>query len=114
MRHIHRARCIPEHNHTPVSRQAVADSWRRCTAILASAHYDARYFAWQAPQGEFGGWANLTKFRKYIRNDDRVLDFGCGGGFLLKNLTCRKRVGVEGDLAQRRPRPRTASRYTHA
>lgn len=64
-------------------------------ADLASAHYNARYFAWQAPMGEFGGWANLSKFRKYVAADSRVLDFGCGGGFLLKNLACRKRVGVE-------------------
>ena len=26
---------------------------------------------------------------------DRVLDFGCGGGFLLKNIECSKRTGVE-------------------
>ena len=24
-----------------------------------------------------------------------MLDFGCGGGFLLKNIRCRKRIGVE-------------------
>jgi SAM-dependent methyltransferase len=62
---------------------------------LVSTHYDARYFAWQAPQGEFGGWANQTKFCDHISSSSRVLDFGCGGGFLLKNLSCSKRVGVE-------------------
>ncbi|HZP59440.1 MAG TPA: class I SAM-dependent methyltransferase [Opitutaceae bacterium] len=58
-------------------------------------HYDDRYFAWQAPIGEFGGWANLTKFQAHVRETDDVLDFGCGGGFLLKNMRCRKKVGVE-------------------
>lgn len=62
---------------------------------LVSTHYDARYFAWQAPQGEFGGWANQSKFRDHISSGSKVLDFGCGGGFLLKNLSCSKRVGVE-------------------
>jgi SAM-dependent methyltransferase len=62
---------------------------------LVSTHYDGRYFDWQAPQGEFGGWANQSKFRDYITPSSRVLDFGCGGGFLLKNMTCSKRVGVE-------------------
>ncbi len=60
-----------------------------------SKHYDDRYFEWQASIGEFGGWANLTKFEAYIAEQDDVLDFGCGGGYLLKNLRCRKRIGVE-------------------
>jgi SAM-dependent methyltransferase len=62
---------------------------------LVSTHYDDKYFDWQASIGEFGGWANQSKFRDYISGESRVLDFGCGGGFLLKNLQCRKRVGVE-------------------
>jgi SAM-dependent methyltransferase len=62
---------------------------------LVSTHYDGRYFDWQAPQGEFGGWANQSKFRDHISSSSKVLDFGCGGGFLLKNLNCSKRVGVE-------------------
>ena len=45
--------------------------------------------------GEFGGWANQTKFLEYISDNSRVLDFGCGGGFLLRNLKCSKKVGVE-------------------
>jgi SAM-dependent methyltransferase len=58
-------------------------------------HYDAEYFAWQRTLGEFGGWANLPKFQPYIRPDDAVLDFGCGGGFLLNRLDCAERLGVE-------------------
>ena len=60
-----------------------------------SKHYDDDYFDWQSPAGEFGGWANQTKFSDYISKEDAVLDFGCGGGFLLKNMSCKKRVGVE-------------------
>jgi SAM-dependent methyltransferase len=60
-----------------------------------SAYYDRSYFNWQSSIGEFGGWANRTKFVDYISSDDVVLDFGCGGGYLLKGLDCRKRVGVE-------------------
>lgn len=65
----------------------------------ASNHYDREYFAWQASIGEFGGWANQTKFVDYISSDDKVLDFGCGGGYLLKNINCRKRIGVEPNQA---------------
>ena len=58
-------------------------------------HYDAKYFAYQAPIGVFGGWANLGKFAAYVQPDDAVLDFGCGGGYLLENLRCRARAGIE-------------------
>ena len=60
-----------------------------------SKHYDSNYFDWQQDIGMFGGWANVTKFSDYIKQDDVVLDFGCGGGFLLKNINCKKRIGVE-------------------
>ena len=60
-----------------------------------SGHYDEQYFDWQAPIGKFGGWANQSKFVEYISTDSRVLDFGCGGGFLLKRINCCKKVGVE-------------------
>jgi SAM-dependent methyltransferase len=58
-------------------------------------HYDKRYFDWQKSIGEFGGWANKTKFSEYIDKENDVLDFGCGGGFLLKNIECKKKAGVE-------------------
>lgn len=59
-------------------------------------HYDENYFMWQRTVGEFGGKANLFKFEKYIGKNDDVLDFGCGGGFLLKNIcTSGKKCGVE-------------------
>lgn len=62
---------------------------------LISSHYDEKYFDWQASIGEFGGWANQSKFIEYISSNSRVLDFGCGGGFLLKSVKCGKKVGVE-------------------
>ncbi len=71
-------------------KESIEDMERR-----VSNHYDKGYFEWQAPGGEFGGWADQTKFVKHIKKDDAVLDFGCGGGFLLDNLSCRKKVGIE-------------------
>jgi SAM-dependent methyltransferase len=62
---------------------------------LISPHYDDKYFAWQAPLGKFGGWANQSKFIEFISPESRALDFGCGGGYLLKNRQCGKKVGVE-------------------
>ena len=62
---------------------------------LVSKHYDDKYYDWQSSIGEFGGWANRTKFAEYISSNSDVLDFGCGGGFLLEGLQCKKKVGVE-------------------
>ncbi len=60
-----------------------------------STHYDDKYFDWQASIGEFGGWANQSKFIVHISSNSRILDFGCGGEFLLKNINCAKKMGVE-------------------
>jgi len=57
--------------------------------------YDEKYFAWQKKVGEFGGLANLFKFSPHVRRTDTVLDFGCGGGYLLKNLVCARKLGLE-------------------
>ena len=59
--------------------------------IQISNHYDDKYFVWQASIGEFSGWADLPKFKNYISKTDDVLDFGCGGGYLLKRLDVRKK-----------------------
>jgi SAM-dependent methyltransferase len=64
-------------------------------AAIAS-HYGEDYFNhYQKEMGEFGGRANKFMFEKHILPGDVVLDFGCGGGFLLNNLTCHEKIGVE-------------------
>jgi SAM-dependent methyltransferase len=57
--------------------------------------YGAEYFEWQSRIGCFGGWANLSKFSSYIRDDMKVLDFGSGGGYLLANIRCAAKMGIE-------------------
>jgi SAM-dependent methyltransferase len=61
-----------------------------------SSYYDEKYFVdYQKNIGEFGGLANLFKFEAFISEESRVLDFGCGGGYLLKNLRCQGKYGFE-------------------
>ena len=62
---------------------------------LVSAHYNEDYFAYQERIGKFGGWANQTKFQDYVSATDTVLDFGCGGGYLLAGLASAREIGVE-------------------
>ena len=61
----------------------------------SAAHYDDAYFAWQRDIGELAGVANRVNFAPHVRPTDNVLDFGCGGGYLLAGLDCRSRMGIE-------------------
>lgn len=69
--------------------------YQNYTASKEKSIYDRRYFDWQKGIGEFGGIANLFKFENEISQPDTVLDFGCGGGYLLKNITCKRKMGIE-------------------
>jgi 2-polyprenyl-3-methyl-5-hydroxy-6-metoxy-1,4-benzoquinol methylase len=53
------------------------------------------YFTYQRSIAEANGDLVARKFERYVRPGDRVLDFGCGGGYLLKALNCAHKVGVE-------------------
>lgn len=70
-----------------------------------SDHYlDAKgesYFKWQGQLGSIGAQIESHKFRHLIRSTDTVLDFGCGGGFVLQALDCARRIGVEINPAAR-------------
>lgn len=62
---------------------------------MKQTYYDQAYFDWQRNQGLFGGRKNKATFAPYVKPEDCVLDFGCGGGYLLAALEASKRVGVE-------------------
>jgi SAM-dependent methyltransferase len=74
-------------------------------AYGASHHYEGAkgetYFAWQGGGGAFGAKINAHKFLNVIKPEHTVIDFGCGGGFLLSELNCRRRIGVEINPAAR-------------
>lgn len=58
--------------------------------------YSEEYFNWQKTVGEFGGKANLFKFQEYITVESlNIIDFGCGGGYLLDNIKCKNKIGTE-------------------
>jgi SAM-dependent methyltransferase len=75
------------------------------TLIGGSEHYrgeaGSRYFDWQNKNGEVSGKIEARKFKAFVKPTDAVLDFGCGGGHVLRNLHCTRRVGVEINPAAR-------------
>ena len=65
------------------------------TSTKITDFYDQAYFDRQARDGLIQGKANVFMFEEFIRPTDNVLDFGCGGGFLLAAITAKARIGVE-------------------
>ncbi|HLV88240.1 MAG TPA: class I SAM-dependent methyltransferase [Candidatus Sulfotelmatobacter sp.] len=66
---------------------------------FSSSHYQGAhgsdYFAWQDGNAGFTSHLEARKFARYVKSSDHVLDFGCGGGHILRNLNCARKVGVE-------------------
>ena len=58
-------------------------------------HYNKDYFNWQKKIGVIGGILNKFKFEKHIDNDDIIMDFGCGSGYLLSNFNNKIKIGFE-------------------
>jgi len=58
-------------------------------------YYDEQYFEWQKKMGEFGGKISADMFKQYINDEMVVVEFGGGGGYLLNNITARKKINIE-------------------
>ena len=58
-------------------------------------YYDEQYFNWQQSMGIFGGKISARLFQPHIKKDSTVIEFGCGGGYLLDNIIAREKVGIE-------------------
>ena len=52
------------------------------------------YFARQDQGGRHSEW-NLWLWNRFVRPEDEIVEFGCGGGHLLSRLEARRKVGVE-------------------
>lgn len=57
--------------------------------------YGKDYFEWQAKYGDFGSIVDQEKFSKYITSKTKLLEFGCGGGYLLAKLQAKDKIGIE-------------------
>jgi SAM-dependent methyltransferase len=66
-----------------------------------TSHYDSAYAAWADPISKFGGWANRFKFAPFLKDAVRLVDFGCGAGYLLMGLDVPEKLGIEINAAAR-------------
>jgi SAM-dependent methyltransferase len=59
-------------------------------------HYDEKYWEWQKQMGMVGGVLDTFKFKEHIDNKNvHLLDFGCGGGFILNKIDVNFKYGFE-------------------
>lgn len=58
-------------------------------------YYNKKYFDWQKKAGLYGAQQDLKFYTPFIKKSDLVLDFGCGGGYMLEKLECRGKYGVD-------------------
>lgn len=57
--------------------------------------YKKEYFDWQKSIGKIGGTLNMFKFENDVKLTDVLMDFGCGGGYLLDNFKNKTKIGFE-------------------
>ena len=57
--------------------------------------YKEDYFEWQKTLGKIGGIYDSPKFLGFVEHNDTLVDFGCGGGFILEKMPCLNKIGVE-------------------
>jgi len=60
-----------------------------------SDYYDSTYWKYQQQIGIAGGILNKFKFEEFVKPFYTIIDFGCGGGFLLNQFPCKRKIGVE-------------------
>jgi SAM-dependent methyltransferase len=53
------------------------------------------YASWQIRMSERLAAEPARRFARYIQPSDIVVDFGCGGGSIISEIQCAKRVGIE-------------------
>ena len=58
-------------------------------------HYDKSYFDKTFEHQRYAAYFDRLKFERFVGPSDRVIDFGCGGGYILSGLNVRDRAGVE-------------------
>jgi SAM-dependent methyltransferase len=66
----------------------------------SSGHYDigSGYWAGYSKGADESARLDLEKFADFVHENDVVLDFGCGSGYMLRMLAGREKIGIEPGL----------------
>lgn len=64
-------------------------------SFQGESYYDDDYFAYQKAIGETACKIDILNFKNEIHKDDTVVEFGAGGGFLLKLIEAKEKLGIE-------------------
>lgn len=63
--------------------------------IMKNEHYSKEYFNYQRKIGKLEAIVEKFKFKPFVRKNQVVIDFGCGGGYLLNSFKVKKKIGIE-------------------
>ena len=53
------------------------------------------YFAYQRRDVKRNSWVSLRFFAPHVSPEDTVVDYGCGTGWMLKQMTAGRKLGIE-------------------
>ena len=94
---------IPQYGFEREIKQQLLDSTRTPFVSMGQidfsyndvSYYGEEYWEYQRKIGEKACVVDLRNFSDYIEKDDVVVEFGCGGGFLLNLIDAKEKLGVE-------------------
>lgn len=58
-------------------------------------YYDEDYFQYQGSIGKIGSEFDFNWFKDFISKEEVVVEFGSGGGWLLKLIDAKEKIGIE-------------------
>lgn len=79
----------------PIENIAAAATAERAAGTRYRGAGGEGYWTFQEPIGRVVAERDRWKIEPFLTGSERLLEFGCGGGFLLERLPARQRIGIE-------------------
>lgn len=62
---------------------------------VENTHYNEKYFSFINDSSMYSSIIDKFKFESEVKSTDKIVDFGCGGGYMLSALEAAEKIGVE-------------------